>query len=480
VSGVAGTLSDGRLDSAAASAELNRILGSREFQGFERRSRLLKYLVDKAIAGEPVKEYMIGVDVFEKPTDYDPRIDPAVRVEIGRMRTKLADYYAGAGNANPSRLEFPKRSYIPTLRAAAPSAPLEPVRPRRLERLWPAAVVAALLCIGGVTAWRVLAAAGRQGPDNPQARELCVKARFFWNKRTTEALRTSLQLYQEAIRLEPRYARAYAGEALCYAVMATNSQLPADQTSRQAKEAAGEALTLDPAVADAHAALGLVAFAVDADWNKAETELQRAVTLDPHFATGYQWLALSHLYTGKVVEPPLEIRKALALDPVSMPLYAADGMISYYLRRYEEVVQKARKMLEMDASFREAHLMLGETLEALRDWDGAEREFHTVELASNGDSEGAARLAHLYALTGRKDGAQKILRKLLEPAPDQYVDPYQLAFIYTAVGDKQNAFEWLEKSVRQHTATIMKVDPYLDSLRDEPRFKTLLTEAHLN
>jgi tetratricopeptide (TPR) repeat protein len=480
VTGVAGPSSDARLDSAAVSAELNRILGSREFQGFERRSRLLKYLVDKAIAGEPVKEYMIGVDVFEKAPDYDPRIDPAVRVEIGRMRLKLADYYAGAGNANPSRLEFPKRSYIPTLRAAVPPAPAELPRRRRFGRLWPAAVVAAVLCAGGVTAWRVLAAAGRQGSENPQARELCVKARFFWNKRTTEALRTSLGLYQEAIRLEPRYAPAYAGEALCFAVMATNSQLPADQTSRQAKEAAGEALTLDPSVAEAHAALGLIAYAVDYDWKKAETELQRAITLDPHFATAYQWLALSHLYSGKAVDAPLEIRKALALDPLSMPIYTADGMISYYLRRYDEVVQKARKMLEMDASFREAHLMLGETLEATHDWDGAEREFHTVELASTGDSEGVARLAHLYALTGRKDGAEKIINKLLAPAPDQYVDPYQIAFIYAAVGDKQNAFEWLEKSVRQHTATIMKVDPYFDSLRDEPRFKALLTEAHLN
>ncbi len=480
MTGVAGTPSDARLDSAAVWAELNRILGSREFQGFERRSRLLKYLVDKALAGEPVKEYMIGVDVFEKPPDYDPRIDPAVRVEIGRMRTKLADYYAGAGQANPSRLEFPKRSYMPTLRDATPPATLAPARRRMLERLWPAAVVVAVLCAGGVTAWRVLAAAGRPAPVNPQARELCVKARFFWNKRTTEALRTSLELYQQAIRLEPRYAPAYAGESLCYAVMATNSQLPADQTSRQAKEAAGEALTLDPAVAEAHAALGLIAYGVDSDWNKAETELQRAITLDPHFATAYQWLALSHLFTGKSAQAPLEIRKALALDPLSMPLYAADGMISYFSRRYDETVQKARKMLEMDPSFREAHLMLGETLEALHDWNGAEREFHTVELASTGDSEGVARLAHLYALTGRKGAAEKILRTLLDPAPDQYVDPYQIAFIYTAAGDRQNAFEWLEKAVRQHTAGVMKVDPYLDSLRDEPRFKALLREAHLN
>src|SRR5579871_2607106 len=95
-------------------AELDRVLSSVEFRGSERRARLLKYLVEKAIAGEPVKEYTIGVDVFDKPADYDPRIDPAVRVEVGRMKAKLSEYYAGPGSANAGRLEFPKRSYTPT------------------------------------------------------------------------------------------------------------------------------------------------------------------------------------------------------------------------------------------------------------------------------------------------------------------------------------------------------------------------------
>ena len=134
----------------------------------------------------------------------------------------------------------------------------------------------------------------------------------------------------------------------------------------------------------------------------------------------------------------------------------------------------------MDPSFRETHLMLGEALEAKHDWAAAEREFHTVALGSSGDMEGLSRLAHVYALTGRTDQSKEILAKLLDPAPDQYVDPYQLAFIFTALGEKEKALDWLEKAVRQHTALIMKVDPYLDPLRSEPRFQQLLAEAHLN
>jgi tetratricopeptide (TPR) repeat protein len=463
-------------------AELDRILASAEFRGSERRSRLLKYLVEKAIAGEPVKEYIIGVDVFDKSSDYDPRIDPAVRVEMSRVRARLADYYAGEGKANRERLEFPKRNYAPALRRAEPSTQV-PLRANPLKAWRPGWLVAtlglAMLVSAGAVGWRFETRSAKP-PDNPEARQLCAKARFFWNKRTPEALRTSLELYQQAIRQWPKYAPAYAGEALCYAVMATNSELPAEPTSSEAIDAAKAAIALDPTVAEAHAALGWLAYAVHADWKTADMELERAEELDPSFATAHQWRALSLLYVGKTDEAAPEMAKALHLDPVSMPLLAADGMISYFSRRYDEAVEKARRLLAMDPAFREAHLMLGEALEAKHEWAGAESEFHTVVLASSGDMEGVARLAHLYALTGRTDESKKMLAKLLNPAPDQYVDPYQLAFVLTALGEKERGLEWLEKAVRQHTATIMKVDPYLDPLRHEPRFAQLLAEAHLN
>ena len=460
-------------------AELGRILASSEFRNSERRSRLLKYLVEKAVAGEPVKEYSIGVDVFDKSPDYDPRIDPAVRVEMGRVRTRLADYYAGEGKLNRERLEFPKRSYAPALQAVEPS----PTATR--GRAWPLTPLAAtagltlLVCIAGVAGWR-FAARQRTPPDNPPARQLCAKARFFWNKRTPEALRTSLELYQQAIRQWPRYAPAYAGESLCYAVMGANSELSADQAGSQAVDTANAALALDPNLAEAHAALGLVAYLIRLDFKTAESELTRAIALDPNFAPAHQWRALGLLYTGNTDQPPLEIREALQLDPVSMQLLVADGMISYYLRHYDEVIQKARQMLTMDSAFREAHLMLGEALEAKHEWAAAEREFNTVALASSGDMEGLARLAHVYALTGRIRQSREILAKLLDPAPDQYVDPYQITFIFTALGEKDKALEWLGKAVHQHTAIIMKVDPYLDPLRGGPGFQKLLAEAHLN
>ena len=479
VSSPAATSRQSLPDAVAMRAELDRILASQEFRASERRGRLLKYLVEKAIAGEPVKEYVIGIDVFDKPSDYDPRIDPAVRVEMSRVRARLADYYAGEGQTNRERLEFPKRSYTPAL--------VEIQRPpdQAHQTRWPVPSIvgivglAVLLAAAGIVAWRV-ATRSRNIPDNPPARELSAKARFFWNKRTPESLRTSLDLYQQVIRQWPRYAPGYAGEALCYTVMATNSMLPAEQTSSQAIDAAKAALALDPNVAEAHAALGWIAFIIHTDWPAADAELKRAVALDPSFATAHQWRALGLLYVGKTDQAAPEMARALQLDPVSMQFLVADGMISYYRRRYDEAAEKAQKMLAMDPAFRETHLMLGEVLEAKQDWAAAEREFHTVALGSSGDMEGVSRLAHVYALTGRTDQSKEILAKLLDPAPDQYVDPYQLVFIFTALGEKEKALDWLEKAVQKRTAMIMKVDPYLDPLRGEPRFQQLLAEAHLN
>ena len=476
-------------------AELERILASPEFRTSERRCRLLKYLVEKAIAGEPVKEYSIGVDVFDKPPDYDPRIDPVVRVEMGRVRGRLADYYAGEGRLKKDRLEFPKRSYTPAL-----GFPVEPppVNPSATEsgsrRIWRAAAVIAAVCVVAGLGWRFAPRIGRgDSRGDVAARQACVKARFFWNKRTPEALLTSLGLYQDVIRQWPGYAPAYAGEALCYAVMATNSQLPADQASGQAVDAANAAIALDPNVAEAHAALGLIAYDIRSDWKTADVELNRAVALDPNFASAHQWRALALLYSGRSSEAAVEIGKALQLDPVSMPILTADGMVSYYSRRYDEAIRKAQRMLEMEPAFREGHLMLGQALEATHDWAGAEREFRIVEQASTGDSEGSARLAHLYglqhglqhalqqpyALRGRRAKAQAILGKLLNPPADRYVDPYQVAMVFTALGQNDKALEWLGKAVRQHTAIIMKVDPYLDPLRGAPAFDRLLAESHL-
>lgn len=343
-----------------------------------------------------------------------------------------------------------------------------------------AGVAAVFLLATAVLAWRSAPPRNPKQAVSPQVADLCAKARFFWNKRTPEVLRTSLELYQQAIRFAPGYAPAYAGEASCYAVMAVNSQLPADLTARQAIEAANEAIALDPNVAEAHAALGLVAFGIRYDWGAAESELSRALALDPNMASAHKYRALCRLYTGRTAEAQAEMRKALELDPLSVSLRVGEGMLSYYLRHYHQAVEKAHQILEMDPAFRDAHLMLGLALEGLRDWTGAEREYNVAALASTGDCESIARLAHVYARSGRTRKAREILDRLLKPAPDQCVDPYQVAFVYTALGQTGPALEWLEKAVRQHTAIPMKVDPYLDPLRGDPGYQKLLARAHLN
>jgi tetratricopeptide (TPR) repeat protein len=169
----------------------------------------------------------------------------------------------------------------------------------------------------------------------------------------------------------------------------------------------------------------------------------------------------------------------MRLDPVSMPLYAAEGMASYYARHYQAAIEIRHKALAMDSSFRNAHLLLGMALEAQHRPVEAEREYDGVGLASSGDAEALTRLAHLYATTGRQRQARDTLAKLLAPAASEYVDPYQVVCVYAALGHKKDALGWLAKAVHEHTAMTIKVDPYLDSLRDEPEFDRLLAETHL-
>jgi tetratricopeptide (TPR) repeat protein len=466
-------------DPDAVRGELERVLASAQFRGSQRRSQLLRYLVERALGGQSghLKEYILGVEVFDKGSDYDPRIDPVVRVEMTRVRAKLAEYYAGEGQNSLLRIELPKGSYAPNFRLVQKGEAANAVSHSWGRRWWVVLAVFVVIAVSSALAWSRVH--GRSA-GNEKAQALCTQARFFWDRRTPEALRTSVELYQEAIRRAPRYAPAYGGLALTYAVMAADGQVPAEEGAQNAVESAREAITLDPNVADAHAAIGLVEWSVRYDWDNAEAELRKGLALDPGFATGHQWLALDLLYRGRCDEAVAEMQKALKLVPTSLAVNTAAGLVSYYARRYDDAIAAAHRTLDLDSSFRTAHLVLGMALEAKKRWAEAEREYAATRLASDGDSEGAAHLAHLYAVTGRTAAAERILDQLLARPDTKNVDAYQLAFVYAALSRKAEALEWLERSASEHTAGVIKVDPYMDPLRSEPQFAAVLAQLHLN
>jgi TolB-like protein/DNA-binding winged helix-turn-helix (wHTH) protein/Tfp pilus assembly protein PilF len=321
-----------------------------------------------------------------------------------------------------------------------------------------------------------LAAGGREtGPKAvaPEVHQQYFKGRYFWNKRTEAGYVKAIEYFQEAIRSNPDYAPAYAGLADAYALLGsmTNSTLPRVEAMPRARSFAEKALALDESLAEAHTSLAFVLMHFENDWVAAEREFQRAIALNPSYVTAHHWYAYCLMAQTRVQEALREIRLAQDLDPLSLIINTDVAELLYYARQYDEAIRQAQKTLEMDSSFALAHRVLALAYEQKGNYEASLAELHTqVRLSGRGDYA-LAELARGYALTGNRNEAEKLLRELQTLNPQNPGTSIGLAFVYAALGDKDRAFHWLEKSARERMGIILiKVQPYFDSLRSDPRF----------
>jgi TolB-like protein/Flp pilus assembly protein TadD len=311
--------------------------------------------------------------------------------------------------------------------------------------------------------------------ENPEAYELYLKGRFFWNKRTGVDLRKSIEYLKQAIAKDPGYALAYAALADSYGLLRFYGGASPAESVVPAQAAAKKALELDDSLAEAHASLGLIA-TEELEIERAVNELERAVQLNPNYATGHHWLGLAYTARGQFDRHVAELKRALELDPLSM-IINADLSISYlYARRYDEAEAQARKTLEMDPQSFLAHYYLGMALQLKRRLEEAIPEFHkAVEL--NNDPYSIAMLAQAYARNGQTDEARKLLAHLNEMAKSAEVPEYALAIAYTSLGEKERAIEALEHGFAEGNKSylfLLPGDPFLDDLRGDPRFEALV------
>jgi TolB-like protein/DNA-binding winged helix-turn-helix (wHTH) protein/cytochrome c-type biogenesis protein CcmH/NrfG len=326
----------------------------------------------------------------------------------------------------------------------------------------------------------VSAAAGRK--ENAQAYDLYLQGRFLWNKRTTDAMKGSIALYQQAIQLDPAFAQAYAGLGDTYVVMAVNRQLPAVEAVQHAKDAARKALELDPQMAEPHATLGLVKSMCEWDWQGGEAEFQRALELNPSYATAHHWAALNLMAMGRFEEAAAELRKAQVLDPLSIMITYSLGENFYYWRRYDDVLEQGRRIAQMDPRDVRAHDLLargyegkgmpGEAVAEFRDW-----------LAKTDDQGVAAQMRlRMYLDSGDIAAARREAAEMTRAAKTESTLGYALAGCYALLGEKQAALDWLDRAyeVRDPDLASLKVDPNFDSLHSEPRYLELLKKVGLN
>ncbi len=322
-------------------------------------------------------------------------------------------------------------------------------------------------------------AAAARTPVNPDAYEAYLKGRYFLNKRSPEGMKTGSGYFEQAIARDPQFALAYAGLADCYSLLGSDV-LPASVASAKARAAALKALELDPSIAEGHTALAIVHFYYDWNWNDAELELQRAIQLNPNFAAAHHWYSVYLSAMGRFPEAVQEAERAHELDPLSPSITTSLATQYRSAQRYDRAVEELSAVLELDPNFAPAHQGLGKTYEAMGLWKLAIEEFQKSAALSH-NTESLSALGHAYSASGDRAEALKIVEQLQAQSSKSYVSPFDMAAIFTGLGDKPKALQYLEQAYRERDSRLpfLAVDRWFDPLHSDPRFVELCRRLRL-
>jgi TolB-like protein/DNA-binding winged helix-turn-helix (wHTH) protein/Tfp pilus assembly protein PilF len=314
---------------------------------------------------------------------------------------------------------------------------------------------------------------------NPDAYLAYLEGRFYWNQRSVAGLERAIVHLRQAIELDPNYALAYSGLADAYCSLGVIGDVAASDVFPKARVAAEKALALESSLSEAHTSLAYVEFSYDWDWNAAEAEFQRAIALNPNYATAHQWYGQFLRLMGREEEAILEGQKSLDLDPLSPIINVEAGLPYYYRRRYAEALQHFRKALEMEPNFALAHHDIGWVLEAEGKYPEAIEEFERAVRISDVAALWSS-LGHAYGMAGRRQEAVKVLHRLEELSKKHYVAPNYAATVYLGLGENDKAMGLYERSYEERCWGMLwfKIAHSLKPLRGTARFEKLLQKMN--
>ncbi|PYM02828.1 MAG: hypothetical protein DMF19_01610 [Verrucomicrobia bacterium] len=321
----------------------------------------------------------------------------------------------------------------------------------------------------------------RRYTENVEAYQLYLTGRYHWNKLTPPEITKSIGFFKKAIDLDPTYALAYFGLADAYRSLAPTSEVPSKDTLPQAQGAATKALELDETLAEPHATLAFIHTWYDWDWSAAEREAKRAIELNPNWSFGHIAYAQMLSVTGRSQEAIAEGARAVELDPLSLIINALNGYHLHLARRDDEAIARLKKTLELDSGFWIAHQFLGMAYIEKKMYPEAIAEFNQAVKLSGGNSEPLALNGYVSVLSGDAAKGRAVLEELKSLESQRYLPPSNLALLSYVLGEKDEAFSWLEKAYQDRDIRLcrLKVDSKWDSMRSEPRFVEILKRLGL-
>lgn len=324
----------------------------------------------------------------------------------------------------------------------------------------------------------------RSDTDDPEAYELYLRGRYALNTLTFQR-QNGLGYFQQAVEKDPQFALAYAGMAEAYVLMASigsTFRFPPREAYSQAKAAASKAVELDDTLAEAHVSLGLIAFNSEWDWAGAEREFKRALELRPDLISARHWYSHLLIAQGRFDESLAESLRGLALDPLDVAMNFHLGFHYWNARQLDQGSAQLLKTLALNPNHHETHNILGLVYAQQGSYREAIAELQRATELGSWDNRG--HLGYVYAVSGQRDEAQKLVAELLKETGSKDVSPCNVARIYAGLGENEQAFAWLERAILERDTNLtmpgLKVDAQLESLHADPRFQDLLRQMGLS
>jgi tetratricopeptide (TPR) repeat protein len=308
-----------------------------------------------------------------------------------------------------------------------------------------------------------------------------LRGRQLWNKRTEPDLLQAITFFQDALRSDPGYVKAYTGLADTYAVLALLEFMPPKEAFPEARAAVERALALDADLVDAHTSLGLIHFQYDWAWPEAEAEFRRAIEINPGYAPAHHFYADLLKARGRFAEATAQIEQAQELDPLSLAINTGVGHVYYLARQYDRAIEQYQRAVDLDPGFMATHLWFGRPFLEKGMYAEAISELETAVRLSGESTVALAMLGHGLASAGRTSEALNILEQLRQRAEVQYVPSYWIAVIYNGLRDRDQVMAWMRRAFEERSSWLVwsNVEPRFEWIRSDPEFAALMREMRL-